>query len=94
MSLLITNSFGFKSFQVTWTVITSGDPSANAPKNVSFIFVDDSKSIENLNFTLSSVLIRDAAEKAQDKKIAAVKTGFFLFHRLIKLCQNLAWFVI
>ncbi len=60
---------------VTWTVVSSGNTTPNPPLNVSIVFVDDSKSIDNLNFTLSSVLIRDAADKAQEKKMVAIKTG-------------------
>jgi hypothetical protein len=46
-------------------VVITGQVKGSAPQNVSLVFVDDSKSVDNLNFTLSSKLIIDAAIKAQ-----------------------------
>jgi len=53
----------------------SGDETASTQKVISYVYVDDSKSVSNLNVSMSSALILDAAEKAQEKKVVAVRAG-------------------
>lgn len=37
-----------------WTVVITGQTKSSVPQNVSLVFIDDSKSVDNLNITLSS----------------------------------------
>ncbi len=59
---------------VAWTVVVTGQYNPEtAAKNVSFVFIDDSKTVLNLNFSLSSVKAVDLAKAAQEKKVKAVE---------------------
>jgi len=40
-----------------WTVFITGQPPNVVPQNISLVFIDDSKSVDNLNITLSSRVI-------------------------------------
>ena len=40
-----------------WTVVITGQAKGSAPQNVSLVFIDDSKSVDNLNITLSSKVL-------------------------------------
>ena len=37
-----------------WTVVITGQAKGSVPQNVSLVFIDDSKTVDNLNITLSS----------------------------------------
>ncbi len=57
---------------VTWTIVVTGryDPAVAA--NVSYVFIDDTKDISNLNITLTSLKAVKLAEVAQEKKNKAI----------------------
>ena len=40
---------------VTWTIVVTGQVSILPSSNVSFVYIDDTKSIDNLNITLTSI---------------------------------------
>jgi len=57
---------------VAWTIIVTGQHDPMQGKNVTYIFIDDTKSINALNITLKSVAAVNKAEAAQEKKVQAV----------------------
>ena len=57
---------------VTWTIVETGRHDPTAALNVSYVFIDDTKSISNLNITLKSVNAVNMATAAQEKKTKVV----------------------
>jgi len=59
---------------VVWTVIMTGQDSGllGAKSNVTYVFVDDSKIIENVNFTMSTAKTVKMAIAANEKKVKAI----------------------
>ena len=66
---------------VTWTIVVTGQVSILPSSNVSFVYIDDTKSIDNLNITLTSI-------KAQHF-LQPFSISFFLPHFFkVKRIQN------
>ncbi len=51
------------------TVVITGQAKGSAPQNVSLVFIDDSKSVDNLNITLSSKVRGDKERERKGKKV-------------------------
>ena len=57
---------------VTWTIIVTGEDANTKVMNISYVFIDDTKRIENFNFTLNSEKKVNMAKAAQEKKVKAI----------------------
>jgi hypothetical protein len=58
---------------VTWTIYATGQhDSDGVENNVTYVYVDDTKSLLNLNFTLSSIKAVKLATDFNEKKVAAI----------------------
>jgi len=70
MTLLGILSFGL----VTWTVVITGlaPDSQSGTSNVTYVYVDDSKSVTNINITMSAIKTMSLAKAANEKKVAAI----------------------
>ena len=74
MTILAILSFAL----VAWTVIITGQDSGllkGAKSNVTYVYVDDSKGVGNINITMSSVKTLALQKAAQEKKVAAINTA-------------------
>ena len=57
---------------VAWTIVVTGQTDVSASKNVSYIVIDDTKAITQLNITLTSQKALGLATAANEKKAAAI----------------------
>lgn len=55
-----------------WTLVVTGQTDVSASKNVSYILIDDTKAITQLNITLTSQKALGLATAANERKAAAI----------------------
>ena len=69
---------GFFS-QVTWTVIITGQAAdaQNGNNNVTYIYVDDSKGVTNINITMSTIKTLSLSKAANEKKVKNILAKMF-----------------
>ena len=59
---------------VGWTIVVTGKQPTGLekPSNITQVMIDDTKSIENLNFTIKSVKAKNSAESAKTRALGAL----------------------
>ena len=57
-----------------WTIVVTGKQPTGLekPSNITQVMIDDTKSIENLNFTIKSVKAKNSAESAKTRALGAL----------------------